>query len=315
MDGWIKLHRKITEWEWYRDSETMRIFLHLLLQASHAPARYHGINIERGQVVTWRSKLARELDITEQEVRTGLLKLKLTGEITLYSTNKYSVITIIKYNDYQHYEPDELKLEFNSPAKAPAEPEKSTSKSTDKSTNKSTSETTSETTSYNPTATSTSAETQPANQPANQPAEQPAEQPANTPANAEKSTSKLTTIQEEKNVLIQEERKLVAQNEILPKTQKTNDIEKRQKVFYDEIEAFSGKYPPSMLRAFYNYWSEPNRSKTKQRFELQTTWDLSRRLDNWARRDNIIPQNTKSNEKDIRGATSNATGSGAFGRL
>ena len=40
-----------------------------------------------------------------------------------------------------------------------------------------------------------------------------------------------------------------------------------------------------MLIAFYNYWSEPNKSGTKFLKELQKTWDLSRRLSRWANND------------------------------
>ena len=40
MSGWIKLHRKITEWEWYSDANTFRVFMHLLLTAIRAVAAY-----------------------------------------------------------------------------------------------------------------------------------------------------------------------------------------------------------------------------------------------------------------------------------
>ena len=43
------------------------------------------------------------------------------------------------------------------------------------------------------------------------------------------------------------------------------------------------KYGMQLLKAFYDYWSEPNKSHTKMRFEMQPTWDLDRRLARWAR--------------------------------
>jgi hypothetical protein len=39
-----------------------------------------------------------------------------------------------------------------------------------------------------------------------------------------------------------------------------------------------------MLNAFYAYWSEPNKTFTKMRFELQKTWELKLRLSNWHNR-------------------------------
>lgn len=43
----------------------------------------------------------------------------------------------------------------------------------------------------------------------------------------------------------------------------------------------SGKYSKEMVSKFYDYWSEPNRSNTKMKFELQNTFEISRRLSNW----------------------------------
>tara|TARA_R110002020_G_scaffold92899_2_gene224463 strand:- start:15108 stop:15881 length:774 start_codon:yes stop_codon:yes gene_type:complete len=35
-------------------------------------------------------------------------------------------------------------------------------------------------------------------------------------------------------------------------------------------------------KAFIDYWTEPNKSQTKMRFEMEKTWDLKRRLSRWA---------------------------------
>jgi hypothetical protein len=51
--------------------------------------------------------------------------------------------------------------------------------------------------------------------------------------------------------------------------------------FKSEIDGFAENYSAPMLKDFFEYWSEPNRSKTKMRFELETTWDLTKRLARW----------------------------------
>lgn len=101
-NGWICLHRKFSEWEWYKDANTMRVFLHLLLKANHKEGHWQGKVIKRGQVVTGRKSLAEDLDISEQNVKTALKKLKSTNEITITSTNKFSIVTIVKYDFYQN---------------------------------------------------------------------------------------------------------------------------------------------------------------------------------------------------------------------
>ena len=65
-------------------------------------------------------------------------------------------------------------------------------------------------------------------------------------------------------------------------------LQKRAKIFYDSLIPFLSDYPKEMVRAFYDYWSEPNKSKTKMRFEIERTWETSRRLATWARRDNAV---------------------------
>jgi hypothetical protein len=64
-------------------------------------------------------------------------------------------------------------------------------------------------------------------------------------------------------------------------------IDKRSELFKSDLKEFIKKYPGEMLKDFFDYWTEPNPSKTKMRFELQKTWELSRRLATWAGRQNI----------------------------
>ena len=62
-------------------------------------------------------------------------------------------------------------------------------------------------------------------------------------------------------------------------------LQKRASVFYQSLVPFVEEYGKKVVREFYNYWSEPNTSKTKLRFELEKTWDTNRRLATWANRE------------------------------
>lgn len=101
MQGWIKLHRKIMEWDWYKDTSTAFLFYHLLLTANHEPNKWRGILIDTGQLITGRKSLSNDTGLSEQQIRTSLDKLKSTSNITIKSTSKYSIITICNWNLYQ----------------------------------------------------------------------------------------------------------------------------------------------------------------------------------------------------------------------
>ena len=104
MQGWIKLYRQLTKWEWYKDSRMVHLFIHLVLSANHEMKRWQGIKVDRGQLITGRKSLKNETGISEQTIRTCLNKLKSTGEITIQPTNRFSLITICQYETYNDNE-------------------------------------------------------------------------------------------------------------------------------------------------------------------------------------------------------------------
>lgn len=100
-EGYIKLFRSMTSWEWYQDANTMRVFLHLLLKANWEDSRYRNHPVPRGSLVCGRKQLAQDLKISEQSIRTALIHLKSTNEITIESTNRFSIIHIVNWEKYQ----------------------------------------------------------------------------------------------------------------------------------------------------------------------------------------------------------------------
>lgn len=77
-EGFINLHRKILDWEWYDDINVFRVFTHLLLTVNWTPAKWHGIEILPGQRITSREILATETGLSVRQIRTALEKLKKT---------------------------------------------------------------------------------------------------------------------------------------------------------------------------------------------------------------------------------------------
>jgi predicted transcriptional regulator len=66
-------------------------------------------------------------------------------------------------------------------------------------------------------------------------------------------------------------------------------LEKSKNEFIENLKPFSqqhgGQFPVKMMNAFYSYWTEKNHSGTKMRFQLEKTFEISRRLVTWANRE------------------------------
>jgi len=99
--GWIKLHRQLTEWEWYDDINTSRLYIHLLLTANHKDNNWRGITIKRGSRLTSLDKLSSETSLSVSKIRTSIKKLILTNEIASESHTQHTVFIIKNYESYQ----------------------------------------------------------------------------------------------------------------------------------------------------------------------------------------------------------------------
>ena len=101
MSGFIKLHRQLLDWEWYKDLPVRILFEHCLLKANYKTKNWQGIVIEAGSFVTSYESLSLETGLTVRQIRTALNKLKSTGELTHKGQSRYSIITIKNWVEYQ----------------------------------------------------------------------------------------------------------------------------------------------------------------------------------------------------------------------
>lgn len=88
-------------WEWYKDTNAKSVFIHCLLKANWEDRKWQNIEIKRGSFITSVETLATELSLSVQQTKTAISKLKSTNEITSTATNKFTLLTVVKYEDYQ----------------------------------------------------------------------------------------------------------------------------------------------------------------------------------------------------------------------
>jgi hypothetical protein len=76
--------------------------------------------------------------------------------------------------------------------------------------------------------------------------------------------------------------------------QKQKACMQRRELFKAELRTHREEFSPDMINAFYKYWVELNKSKTKMKWEMQQTWELKLRLYKWEQNNqkfNHSPQN------------------------
>lgn len=106
-NGWIKLHRKSLESSIWTNPFVWMVWCWILLKASHEPQRFpfngKDTEIRPGQFITGRDRACVEIPTsTPQKLRTALKYLKSTSRITIKSTNQFSLISVVKWSDYQN---------------------------------------------------------------------------------------------------------------------------------------------------------------------------------------------------------------------
>lgn len=106
MEWFIQIHRKLIDWEWYKNWNVFIIFIHCLLKANWKDKKWEWNIIRRWEFITSYQNLANELSwkhskFTVMQVRTALKKLNVTWELTIKTTNKFTLIKVNNYNEYQ----------------------------------------------------------------------------------------------------------------------------------------------------------------------------------------------------------------------
>ena len=84
------MYRSFLDWEWYPDTNCVRLALHFILKANYRAKKWKGLIIDRGQLVTSRGQLSEETGLSEMQIRTAIDKLDNCGFITKSGTRKYT---------------------------------------------------------------------------------------------------------------------------------------------------------------------------------------------------------------------------------
>ena len=105
MNGWIRLDRAIQDNFLWQEPEALKLWLYLLMAASltDKATAFNGqmLNIKRGQLVFGLNAASARLNISVRRLRKYLNWFETDDMIDKQVTNKFSIISITNYSQYQ----------------------------------------------------------------------------------------------------------------------------------------------------------------------------------------------------------------------
>ncbi|WP_416778309.1 DNA replication protein [Xenorhabdus budapestensis] len=105
--GFALMYRKIMDCDFYKkDSQAVHLWIHLIMKANSKPGVVESdigeVIVSRGQLMTSRPELCAQTGIEDNKMRALLRSFKSKGMISTESKgNKFSIITVLKYDEYQ----------------------------------------------------------------------------------------------------------------------------------------------------------------------------------------------------------------------
>lgn len=99
--GFIKLNRKLLEWEWFEDSRVLQVWVYLLIKANHKKVKKRGFVYEKGTLFINHETIENDCKVSRRTLYRVLDKLRKSGCIETKRTQSGLIIKVINYSNYQ----------------------------------------------------------------------------------------------------------------------------------------------------------------------------------------------------------------------
>lgn len=103
--SYIKLFRKLLNSPIFENEKALKIWIWCLLKATHKERLQligqQEVNLDKGQFVFGRKKASEELKMSESTIYKYIKLLEKLQMISINSNNKFSVVTVEKWEEYQ----------------------------------------------------------------------------------------------------------------------------------------------------------------------------------------------------------------------
>lgn len=117
MEGYIKLYRKLLDSSIFQNEKALKVFIWCLLKATHTDREQlvgqQLIKLESGQFIFGRKKASEELKMKEATIYRYIKLLEKMKICNIKSNNKFSIVSIEKWNLYQIQEEKNNSIDNN----------------------------------------------------------------------------------------------------------------------------------------------------------------------------------------------------------
>ena len=96
------LYRSILNWEWFKDQNVLQFYIYCLIKANETDVLHKGIEVKRGSFIATLKDISEDTGLSVQQTRTCIERLKSTQNVTSKTTNKFTILTVCKYDDYNN---------------------------------------------------------------------------------------------------------------------------------------------------------------------------------------------------------------------
>ncbi len=281
---WITINKDVFDMRKYESENEFKVFLYFVTHAAVHPTIYKGRVLQRGQLALSITDACKRIGISKQGYRTVLRKFTSNTQNNTQSntaintevTHLFTIITVLNFDDYvtcedagQHGSNTQNNTQFNTQS------------------NKQTSN--------------------PPNPPKNPPFiqkenEKEKEKASPQPSLRKKEKHSLSESGKTKESKVSFSSVAGATSDA-PKDLK-KEMERKKKLmegrrveFYNSLVPYVQMYGKAMVRNFFDYWSEPNKSGTQMRYELERTWSLNLRLGMWNRKEKNYVRKSATDDK------------------
>ena len=298
---WITINKDVFDIGRYESLNEFKVFLYFVTHAATQPKIVKGQRLERGQLLVTREAVCEATKMTVQNYRTVVCYLsgsnnqitnKSTQRITIKSTKRFTIITICEFDSYVYsnnaYQPTNQPT--NQPTKQPINNQQTPLPP-------------------NPPKKPPFIQKEKENEKENLSPTPPIKE---KDKEKEKASPQPSLRKKEKHSLSESGKtkeskvsfsSVAGATSDAPKDLK-KEIERKKKLmegrrveFYNSLVPYVQMYGKAMVRNFFDYWSEPNKSGTQMRYELERTWSLNLRLGMWNRKEKNYVRKSATDEK------------------